>query len=441
MSEMGEMPHVPQPEPEVPPMRLEDNPNFQKLAPEQQEKILALRERLMSEAANPEQVVSRSINEMGFFEGLKETVKPHLKAQKEIAFKELKAGASLALSLIPVLGEGKGLGTGLFGLTKNADLAWKDVNAASFASKAIQFEPAVRLGKAAERVKTAYNSGRVVNGIVRYSPLAAEATLSNLNAHPEKGLKVIRRAKELVIATKSKARDIFSMATSPLAAKNAGLSSLTKDFSEASQEGTKLLTKNMLKGAGVRGVAELQKRAEFGAKAAYVGKLKEAGLTRDVAWYNLVDKWRYRGALKTAKAAAKEVTDKTNLLLDAHLADRMLGKNVVQKGMESFVLKKAPGAIEKTAAAAKNIQFKAFFERWLNFTPDVPHWISYTTGVAEFLGAHGIDAIPAVMQMGINRYKQVMVSKDMAMDVLGYTAGRVLKKVVERKGAAEVFAT
>lgn len=433
MSEMGEMPQGPQLEQEAPSVRLEDNPNFQKLAPEQQEKILALRERLMSEAANPEQVVSRSINEMGFFEGLKETVKPHLKAQKEIAFKELKAGASLALSLIPVLGEGQGLGKGLFGITVDASK--------TVAQGAIKFEPAVRLGKAAERVKTAYNSGRVVNGIVKFSPVAGEAATLVGTVRPEKGVKVIGKGKELFIAVKSKAKDIFSMATSPLAAKNAGLSSLTKDFSEASQEGTKLLTKNMLKGAGVRGVAELQKRAEFGAKAAYVGKLKEAGLTHDVAWYNLVDKWRYRGALKSAKAAAKEVTDKTNLLLDAHLADRMLGKNVVQKGMESFVLKKAPGAIEKTAAAAKNVQFKAFFERWLNLTPDVPHWISYTTGIAEFLGAHGIDAIPAVMQMGINRYKQVMVSKDMAMDVLGYTAGRVLKKVVERKGAAEVFAT
>ena len=101
----------------------------------------------------------------------------------------------------------------------------------------------------------------------------------------------------------------------------------------------------------------------------------------------------------------------------------------------------APGAIETTSVLLKTSRFKAFFEKWLNLTPDVPVWLSTTTGVMEFLGAHGIDAIPAVMQMGINRYKSVMVTKDMAMDVLGYTAKRVLGKFADRKSAAATFAT
>ena len=104
--------------------------------------------------------------------------------------------------------------------------------------------------------------------------------------------------------------------------------------------------------------------------------------------------------------------------------------------LEGGVKRAAPTIIEGT----KFGKFHAFFDRWLNLTPDIPVWLSTTTGVAEFLGAHGIDAIPAVMQMGINRYKSVMVSKDMALDVLGYTAKRGLKKIVERKQAAEVFA-
>ncbi len=433
---MGERPPQPMPEDMSRQTRLEDLPEFLKLAPEQQEKVLAARERMMAEAMSPQHVVTRSIEDMGFWKGMGETIKPHLKKQKEIMFKELKANASLALSLIPVIGEGKGLGTGLLGITKNADLAWKDVSAAAFASKAIKFEPAVRLSKAARYAKTAFNSGRSVNAIVH-----VKGSVEALKAAEEvyKNMPKVGWAKDLLYRSKTAARDIFSIVTSPFNVKNVGAASLAKDYSMASEKGTRLLAKNMMEKAGVRGVSVLQKRAELGAKVAYIGKLTEAGLTHDVKWYNLVDKWKYRGALRSAKTAAKEVTDKTTLLLDAHLADRMLGKNIIQKGIESRVLKAAPKAIEKTASISKSIVFKNFFERWLNLTPDVPHWISYTTGIAEFLGAHGIDAVPAVMQMGINRYKSVMVSKDMALDVLGYTVKRGLGKIAERQQAAAVF--
>jgi len=177
MSETGEIPLTPAEtggEPQV--QRLEDMEEFKKMAPEQQEKLLDLRERLQNEAMDPRAVVTRSIDEMGFWEGMKATVQPHIAKQKEILFKELKASASLVLSLIPVLGEGKGLGTGLFGIT---------VQKGAAVEKAIKFEPFVRLKKAGEYAKTAYHSGRSVNQIVKYTQLAEDAAKLVSHVHPE----------------------------------------------------------------------------------------------------------------------------------------------------------------------------------------------------------------------------------------------------------------
>ena len=87
-SPQGMMPEQEDPQPRMEDMsrqtRLEDLPEFQKLAPEQQEKLLSLRERMMNEAMNPERVVTRSINEMGFWEGMKETVKPHAEKKMKL---------------------------------------------------------------------------------------------------------------------------------------------------------------------------------------------------------------------------------------------------------------------------------------------------------------------------------------------------------------------
>lgn len=429
MSETGEMsPQGVAPEQEQPQKRLEDMPEFQKLAPEQQEKILAARERMMSEAMNPQSVVSRSINEMGFFEGLKETVKPHLKKQKEIMFKELKANASLALSLIPILGQGKGLGTGLLGITVNAEK--------TVAQGAIKFEPFIRLKKAGVYAKTAFNSRRSVNQIVKFSPLAGEAAKLVTDLRPEKGIKTIGKGKELLLRVKSKARDIFSVVGASLHAKSAGIGSLGADFSGSAREGAKAIAAKL----GVEGIQAAQQLKNVVKFEAYRG-VKIAVAAQNVGskeWYKFPLRWaRSAGGEVGARWASMKAGKEAGKAVTSAVKDVVGSKNVVGKWVEGGIKRAAPTAIEAT----KFGKFHAFFDRWLNLTPDVPVWLSTTTGVMEFLGAHGIDAVPAVMQMGVNRYKSVMVSKDMALDVLGYTIKRGFGKIVERKQAAEVFPT
>ena len=53
-----------------------------KLAPEQQEKVLAARERMMAEAMSPQHVVT--VSRIWDFEGDGETIKPHLKERNNV---------------------------------------------------------------------------------------------------------------------------------------------------------------------------------------------------------------------------------------------------------------------------------------------------------------------------------------------------------------------
>lgn len=428
MSETGEIPLTPKEMGEPPQVRrLEDMEEFKKLAPEQQERLLALRERLQNEAMNPRDVVTRSIDEMGFFEGLKETVKPHLAKQKEILFKELKANASLALSLIPVLGEGKGLGTGLFGITVNAEK--------TVAKGAIKFEPFVRLKKAGDYAKTAYHSGRSVNQIVKYTPIAEDAARLVAHVRPEKAYKAPGRIKTILSGEMKKARDIFSILLSPGNVKHGALGSLGKDFSESAESGAKVIARRL----GVEGIRDAQ-RAKALLKAEELMKARQAAAGVNAVhgeWYKFPVRWfnSARGevvgriaAAKAGKEAGKAVT----IAVEASIPGYHRG---VARIVERGVKRASPTVIEGT----KFGKFHAFFDKWLNLTPDVPVWLSTTTGVMEFLGAHGIDAIPAVLQIAHNRYKQVVVTKDMALDVVKYTAMRGLRKLAERKSAAEVF--
>ncbi len=429
MSEIGEMsPQGVALEQLKPQPRLEDMPEFQKLTPEQQEKLLSLRERMQAEAMSPQHVVTRSIDEMGFFEGLKETVKPHLKAQKEIMFKELKANASLALSLIPVLGEGKGLGTGLLGIT---------VKKGEAVEKAIKFEPFVRLKKAGEYAKSAYHSGRSVNQIVKHTPVANEVATLIAHVRPEKAYKAPGRIKSVIQGEMRKAKDIFSILTSPLNIKHGALSSLGEDFSKSAGEGAKIMATKL----GVDGIQVAQHAKAIAKAEAYI-KVKQIVAGKNAVqseWWKFPARWARSAkgeivgrlaSIKAGKEAGKQVTIEVARSIPGY-------KKGVERWVEGGVKRAAPTAIEAT----KFGKFHAFFDRWLNLTPDVPVWLSTTTGVMEFLGAHGIDAVPAVMQMGIDRYQQIKVSKDMALDVLAYTAKRGMRKIVERQGAVEVFPT
>jgi hypothetical protein len=421
MSEIGEQ-QIPTQE-QLPPRRLEDMPQFQKLSPEQQEQLLSLRERMRAEADNPQHVVTRSINEMGFWEGLKETIKPHLKQHKEIMFKELKANASLALSLIPVIGEAKGLGSGLFGLTAKGGEAIKSTTKL----KNIQFEPITRLGNAGKAAKEAWFAAKT-------APKTAEKFMKFEKTSGSIFTRMAMKTADVLDVAGSNIKDKLRPVTMLFGAKTAAQHSLGSDFSHSAQEGSAAMARKW-------GVADIQTAQQF--KRAEKAKAY-AGVKEGVAqlnanqreWYKFPIRWARSAkgevvarlaSMKAGKEAAKGVT--------AAVEASLKSKNPVGRFVESGVKRAAPTAIEGTRFGA----FKGFFEKWLNLTPDVPVWLSTTTGVMEFLGAHGIDAIPAALQMGINRFQQVKVSKDMALDVLSYTVNRGLRKVVERRQAAEVF--
>lgn len=419
MSEIGETPRVPQPEQDVPQQRLEDLPEFQKLAPEQQEKLLAIRERLQSEAMNPQHVVSRSINEMGFWEGMKETVKPHLQKHKELYVKDLKAYASAALSLVPVLGEGKGLGTGLFGITLNAEK--------TLAQGAIKFEPLVRGKKALEFGKRGYSYMRNYSAVEHLKnakdfiyPMSIKTALGPHQATKSE----IRRA-----VLHDKLRPVGAR----LGWKVAVERSLVKDYGTAVKEGAKVLATKL----GVEGIQAAQRTKAAMKKEAYQAvKIAVREVNAADKWYKFPIKWARSATGEVAAQVAKARVGKefgkgvTSAVESAVKSQHLIGKRV-----EGLVKRAAPTVIEGTKLG----KFHAFFDHWLNLTPDVPVWLSTTTGVMEFLGAHGIDAVPAVLQIANNRYKQVMVTKDMALDVVKYTAMKGLQKMADRKRASEVF--
>lgn len=415
MSETGERPQQPMPEDMSRQTRLEDLPEFQKLAPEQQEKLLFLRERMQTEAMSPQHVVTRSIDEMGFFEGLKETIKPHLKQHKEIMFKELKANASLALSLIPILGEGKGLGTGLFGITAKEGKVLTGANRL----KDIQFEPFVRGKRALNSAKAGYKYARSYSAV----------------EHLHKAAEVAGKAPGLFKNAGAHIKDTLRPVTSVFSAKGFAERRVMKDYAKAAKEGATVMATKF----GVAGIQEAQRAKALAKAKAYVEVKKGvAAFNASESWIKFPMKWARSAkgevvarlaSIKAGKEAGKAVTEAVKTSLS--------GKNAAVRFAEGGIKRAAPTVIEAT----KFGKFHAFFDRWLNLTPDVPVWLSTTTGVMEFLGAHGIDAVPAVMQMGIDRYQQLKVSKDMALDVLAYTAKRGFRKIIERKGAAEVFPT
>lgn len=424
MSEIGEMPSPAPVEVQEPPRkRLEDMPEFKKLAPEQQEKLLALREHMMAEASNPERVVTRSIGEMGFWEGMKETMKPHMAKSKELAFKELKAGASLTISLIPILGEGKGLGTGLLGLgTKEAPLVLSGATKLSDLKNG--FEPAVRLSKAFSKGKEVASATKAVKS-------------ADMLWDMSKGSRGLEKAAFKVAygldKTGAVIQDVVRPVTSILAGKDAATHVLGQEFSKSAKEGSNIMAARF----GVDKIQDAQ-HAKAAAKAAAF-----AGVKADVAAKNAVSGEWYKFPVRWARSAGGEVR--------ANVASMKAGKkageavteavkgSVKRTGVAGFVeggvKRAAPTAIEATRFG----KFHAFFDRWLNLTPDVPLWISTTTGVMEFLGAHGIDAVPAVMQMAVNRYQSIKLSMAAAKDVLAYTTGRVLQKAAERQIAANTF--
>lgn len=422
MSEIGEMPQMPQQEQVQP--RLEDMEEFQKLTPEQQEYLLGLRERIQAEAMNPALVVTRSIDEMGFFEGLKETMKPHFKKQGEIMFKNFKAKASLVLSLIPIVGEGKGF----LGINKAKDLPWSQVSFSSFkAGGGATFEPVVRLTSAISRGK---NVAVITKGA---SAVASGASGWVLDQGKNKILNAAFRAASSVDNKIAPMVDMIRPVTAALAGKEAAVAELGRHFAQDLKDSPAKLAKTLHRGEVYSRVKRVAEEAAKIKADTLIKGAKAANLDREIGWLNLVDRIRRgvqkRKVIRTAKDAVK-VFNKSELA----------GLSFAQKKILPWGIEKASqvgNTMPATNEAMKRLPMG--LGKLLDLTPDVPRWLSVTTGVLQFLGMHGIDAVSAATQMGINTYQQVKLSKEMAGDILAYTTKRGLRKVLERQQAAAVF--
>jgi len=409
MSEVGEVPQGPQPEQQPPQQRLEDLPEFQKLAPEQQERLLAIRERLQAEAMNPQHVVSRSINEMGFFEGLYHTAKPHLEKKKTLMIKDLKATASLTLSLIPLVGQEVGFGKGLFGIYK--------------AEKGLEkFVPAARLARAGKEVgkaaKLTWEGGKAFQAATKVKDVKVLPRIGN----------AVGKAVEW---TTRPIRALWSGGTAPFI-------SLNREFGEhAGRVATKMLGANEVHAARVIAHGEAaEERAKF-IQAGLDAAAAAGKNLNQVEWWNVAKKWKRGAIMRGGKAEYARVIREANRNLDNVLEARLAGSGTGKLGTEAY---KVAQKVKPTVLEGLGLKkYLALFDQWFNLTPDVPHWLSTTTAIGEFLGAYGIDAIPAVIQLGQDKIKNVGVTWNMGKDVLKYTRDRLLKPDPARKQSAEVF--
>lgn len=417
MSETGETPPVPQKETtpsvhEQMPPRLEDMPEFQKLTPEQQEKLLALRERLTAAAMDQKQVASRSIEEMGFWEGMVHTIRPHLEEKKKLWVKDLKAKGSLALSLIPVLGEGLAFGKGIFGFYK----AEKGIN---------KFMPAARVAKAGKEAvsaaRTTWEAGKAYQAGAKLSKDAKG--LANVGTGIGKAAEWLTRP----------IRTLFHTTMTPFRVLN------SEYAMHAAHTAKKMVGENAVYTARQAGMeaahaARLKHISEQMDQAAKSGKNLE-----NIKWWELGKRWQLNGIRKAGDAEAARVMRQVNRgidnMVEAGLAGS--GKGAFRSGVEKTLTKAKPTVIEGLGLK----KYLALFDQWFNLTPDVPHWLSTTTAVGELLGAHGIDAVPAVIQIGVNKWHDAKVTTAMAKDVFAFVKKRLSEPQTDRKEAATVFAS
>jgi hypothetical protein len=99
------------------------------------------------------------------------------------------------------------------------------------------------------------------------------------------------------------------------------------------------------------------------------------------------------------------------------------GKGALEVSVGPFVAHQATRAKESMHTIAGREAAKNIF----NLTPDVPHWLTLVTSVAEMVGVHGADLIPAVMQMGKNTVDAAKTYGAMGRDVMNLAVDRLTK--------------
>lgn len=364
---------------------LKETKDISSLRPEIQEQLRDTYDRVQAEAEDPAAVTSRTIDEMGFFEGLWKTTEPWRKEKVNLGWKNFKAKTSLVLSLIPVLGEGKAL-LGLAHHMKDGQLV------------ITKFEPAYRIGRAARR------GGIVFNESVKAAKLAEKSVFLAGTKGVFKGAWEAKRTMGM------------------LAARDAQLSA--KILSESNE----LFAKKQA----------VVKAAELKYKETKAAELAKLGYTDRIGWLDFKGKF----ALLKAKSAAKKAmkvemkTGSAAQEVSKFVADKVKSQGKVAQWVES----KAVHAKSAIDVGVKKKKFMIMFDNLFNLTPDVPLWLALSTAVAEGVGMHGADAIPAVLQLGKNAMHDAKITMQMNKDVLAYTTNRLFGKREVAKQAAEKFA-
>lgn len=310
-------------------------------SPELSERISHAQAEILAQGQNPEAVAGRNIAEMGFLQALGETMKPHAKKLREINFKQFKAQAAAALSLIPIIGEGKAF-LSTVGVVKGyeagatafkAEKGWRKVKAigAGFGRAMAENAPsAAKAGSFFEKMK----AGSVVGKAEAESALRAELIAVNI-AH---------------------------------------------------------------------GTYETSKDAQRALRAAE-------------KWNKGITKKAISEGLDTAAQAA--------------------GKT----GIGGWAFKQVEKSKLPAVKILSNPEKRAGIGAFLDLTPDVPGWLSLTTAVGEMVGIHGIDVIPAALQIGKNTIDMAKTYGNMTNDVLNLAIDRVTGRGKGVAKAAQLFSS
>ena len=171
-----------------------------------------------------------------------------------------------------------------------------------------------------------------------------------------------------------------------------------------------------------------------------------------------------QAGLKAAAAQAEFVELAQTI---GHSVNTKTGRVFIEKGMKAVGKETAKAALDAAAGAAgktgkvgkfvyeqveggklkalKTISHpagRAGIAQYLDLTPDIPLWLTLSTGAAEMVGVHGADAIPAALQIGKNMIDMVAMYGKLSRDVFTLTmdrlAGRKTDKTLVRAAATFV---
>ena len=141
-------------------------------------------------------------------------------------------------------------------------------------------------------------------------------------------------------------------------------------------------------------------------------------------------------ALKAGLSWNKEVAKKA-VAEGLDLAADAAGKT----GVGRWAFKQIEKRKIPTMNILSNPEKRAGIGAFLDLTPDVPGWLSLTTAVGEVVGIHGIDVIPAALQMGKNTVDYVKTYSALTNDVLNLAIDRVTGRGKGVAKAAQLFSS